>query len=512
MSPKFNLLNLIYGCWLFCLLIPIFKLNCFGEESFNINLTRELKQGNFLIGLKQYLGAENDGLLERKNITFTTKNDFLELNSFNGVKHKSKKINIVFKKIALKTPLKVERLVFGPFASYESAQRKAENLREKGYETQVAYPKDWEVWIPVDQKLPDKKFNYKLFEKSYDSKIIPFLVNEYSHQKLLGPIFISSSEEIIINGINYGKKFYLAKDAYGTWTLIQKIQFDDYLKGVLPYEIGSNSPLEALKAQAVIARTWAIYNSERFNIDKYHLCINTQCQVYKPPEIEYKKVNKAIKDTSNLIITYKNKPVNSFYHGSNGGISASASESWQTKNYRYLNPMIDGLDSLKKSFKLPMKNGDELNKFLTLADKKVYGDNHSLFRWEKILSSKKIQTNLIKNQLIENKLEIVDLNIVARGSSGRVTELEIKLKNLNKPIILVKDDIRRILNFLPSNLFTINKLNDNLWLFKGGGFGHGVGLSQSGAIEMAELGFTYEQILNHYYQGTKIKKIEILSQ
>ena len=65
---------------------------------------------------------------------------------------------------------------------------------------------------------------------------------------------------------------------------------------------------------------------------------------------------------------------------------------------------------------------------------------------------------------------------------------------------------------MPSNLFTINKLNDNFWLFKGGGFGHGVGLSQSGAIEMAELGFTYEQILNHYYQGTKIKKIEILSQ
>ena len=105
-----------------------------------------------------------------------------------------------------------------------------------------------------------------------------------------------------------------------------------------------------------------------------------------------------------------------------------------------------------------------------------------------------------------------DLNIIDRGFSGRVIKLEIKLKNLKKPIVLVKDDIRRILSFLPSNLFTINKLNDNLWLFKGGGFGHGVGLSQSGAIEMAELGFTYEQILNHYYKGTKIKKIEISSQ
>ena len=82
----------------------------------------------------------------------------------------------------------------------------------------------------------------------------------------------------------------------------------------------------------------------------------------------------------------------------------------------------------------------------------------------------------------------------------------------NESILIEKDKIRRILNFLPSTLFTINKINDDLWLFKGGGFGHGVGLSQSGAIEMAELGFTYEQILNHYYQGTKIQKLDISSQ
>ena len=86
------------------------------------------------------------------------------------------------------------------------------------------------------------------------------------------------------------------------------------------------------------------------------------------------------------------------------------------------------------------------------------------------------------------------------------------MRNSKKPIVLIKDDIRRILSFLPSNLFTIDKLNNNLWLFKGGGFGHGVGLSQSGAIEMAKLGFTYEQILNHYYRDAKLKKIEILSQ
>jgi len=106
----------------------------------------------------------------------------------------------------------------------------------------------------------------------------------------------------------------------------------------------------------------------------------------------------------------------------------------------------------------------------------------------------------------------VDLNTIERGSSGRVTKLEIQTDKVNKSIVLVKDDIRRVLNLIPSNLFTINKLNDDLWLFRGGGFGHGVGLSQAGAIEMAELGFSYEQILNHYYRDAKLENIELLSQ
>jgi len=90
--------------------------------------------------------------------------------------------------------------------------------------------------------------------------------------------------------------------------------------------------------------------------------------------------------------------------------------------------------------------------------------------------------------------------------------LEIRSDKVNKSIVLVKDVIRSILNFIPSNLFTINKLSDDLWLLRGGGFGHGVGLSQSGAIEMAKLGISYDQILYLYYRDAKLKKIEILSQ
>ncbi len=512
MKLKFVFLNLFLGCISLIVIDTKFSFNVKAEELLDVELNNEIKKGKFLIGLKQYLGGENDSFSQKKNINFITDKGFLNLISSNGIKHKSKQINISWVDIPIKNPKTIERIVFGPFASYESAKKQADKLKDKGYETTVAYPKNWEVWIPFVDDLPEFELKNTIFRKIKNFQISPVLRSEYTVMKLEGPIYIYAQEEIKINGVNFGKNFYLIKDSYGTWTLVQKIKFDDYLAGVLPYEIGPNSPLEALKAQAVIARTWGIFNSDRFNMDKYHLCITTQCQVYKPSKVTNKKVQKAIEATSNLILTYGNQPINAFYHGSNGGVSATAGESWQIQDYSYFNAIIDGSKSLNKNFKLPITSESDLNNFLDFDKEQFYGSNHSLFRWNKKISSLEIKEKLIKNKLININENVLDLNSIERGSSGRVTKLEIQTNKDNKSIVLVKDDIRRVLNFIPSNLFTINKLSDDLWLLRGGGFGHGVGLSQSGAIEMAKLGFSYEQILNHYYRDAKLKKIEILSQ
>jgi len=509
---KCNLFRVFIGYISLSTFYCLFATNVLAKESLKIDLSTELRQGNFLIGLKQYLGGKNDTFSKENTILFSNEDGLLSLQSSNGIKYKSKKINIIWKEKPLKTPYTIQRLVFGPYSSYESAKKQAINLKEKGFKTTVTYPKNWEVWIPFNNKLSRDEYKYKIFTKTFKTQITPFLKGRYTFHELEGPIYISAREELKVNNINYGNKFFLVKDSYGTWTLIQKIKFDDYLEGVLPHEIGINSPLEALKSQAVIARTWGIYNSERFSMDKYHLCITTQCQVYKPTNVKNERIQKAVKDTSNIIITYGNQPINSFYHGSNGGISAKASESWQIDDEPYLNSIIDGSSSLKKSIKNSIRNKSELKQFLEFDKKDFYGSNHSLFRWNKKISSKIILDNLMKKKLIDKSDQVLKINVVERGLSGRVTKLEIKLKSSDQSIFLFKDDIRRIFSFLPSNLFIINKLNDNLWIFRGGGFGHGVGLSQSGAIEMAELGFTYEQILNHYYQGTKLQKIKILSQ
>ena len=480
----------------------------FAVETLKIDLQNELKKGNFLIGIKQYLGEKNIKRMNNNNLLFESNNDFLKLISANGISHKSKQIKIVWKEVPLQKPFIIERQVLGPFASYESAKKKSDSLNLVGLYPTIVYPNSWELWLPKNVLLA-KKYQFKPQKVIYKSKVTPFLTSEYATQKLGGVISISSNENIKINSKLFGKDFYLVGDSYGTWSLIQKISFDKYLEGVLPHEIGANSPIEALKAQAVIARTWAFFNSERFKNDNYHLCITTQCQVYKPSFIKNNEnIQKAILQTSGLILTYDKKPINAFYHASNGGIMASSNESWQMNQYPYFETKLDLINNNKF---LPFKSTSQISNFLSNKELDFLGDNHYLFRWEKRISADAISELLKQNKSFKIKNRISDIKVLERGISGRATKLEISLGNTFSPIILLKDDIRRYLKFLPSNLFVIDKLNDNFWLFKGGGFGHGVGLSQSGAIEMAKIGFKYEDILSHYYSKTQIKNIKDLA-
>ena len=165
--------------------------------------------GEFLIGLKQYLGGENDSFSKNKNIYFVTDNGFLNLISSNGIKHKSKNFNITWEDVPIKNPKTIERIVFGPFASYESAKKQAEKLKDKGFKTTVAYPKNWEVWIPFEDDLPKFELKNKIFRKIKNIQITPVLRNDYGVMKLEGPINIYSEGEIKINGVNFGRNFYL---------------------------------------------------------------------------------------------------------------------------------------------------------------------------------------------------------------------------------------------------------------------------------------------------------------
>ena len=164
MKLSFYCFNTLLGCFLFSFFPNVLLLNANSQESLKINPNKELRNGNFLIGLKQYLGDKDDVFSKNKTITFSTSDNFLNLKSFNGVKHKSKKINILWKSVPLKNPLIIERIVVGPFASYESAKKKANFFKKQGHDAIVAYPENWEVWMPAGTKL-SKETNYQLVKK-----------------------------------------------------------------------------------------------------------------------------------------------------------------------------------------------------------------------------------------------------------------------------------------------------------------------------------------------------------
>ena len=179
MKFKFAYLYLFFSC--ISLLIVNTKFNIVkAEDLLKLELNKELKQGKFVIGLKQYLGGKNDRFSKKKNIEFSSDKGFLNLISSNGIKHRSKQINISWVDIPIKNPKTIERIVFGPFASYESAKKQAEKLKDKGYESTIAYPKNWEVWIPFKDDLPEFELKNKISRKIKNFQITPFLRNEYS--------------------------------------------------------------------------------------------------------------------------------------------------------------------------------------------------------------------------------------------------------------------------------------------------------------------------------------------
>ena len=130
------------------------------ESSLTINLEGELKKGNLLIGIKQYLGDTNQKNFKSKNLLFESEDDFLYLNSGNGISHKSKSIEIRWERILLPKPLIVERLVLGPFASFESAKKQSDTLNFIGLKPKIVYPNNWELWLPINASLA-KKYNFQ---------------------------------------------------------------------------------------------------------------------------------------------------------------------------------------------------------------------------------------------------------------------------------------------------------------------------------------------------------------
>jgi SpoIID/LytB domain protein len=331
------------------------------------------------------------------------------------------------------------------------------------------------------------------------STVEPVLQTPEGGRPLQGPLLIEASDGLLWAGGRFEGPFRLQRDAYGSWTLVEQVPVERYLEGVVPHEIGAGSPMAALQAQTVLARTWALANSHRFSVDGYHLCSDTQCQVYSDPRYAGAAVREAIAATQGKLLSLNNQPISAVYHATNGGVIAAGPEAWAMQPTTYLRAKPDGDEGWSNRHPLPLQQRKAVEALL--ADRSgAYGQRHPRFRWTRTLSGPALRLAL--GAAADPLVSPLQLKVLERGVSGRVLTLQISGSSDAAAVNLKLDAIRRTLRTLPSTLFVLEPQGAERWLVVGGGFGHGAGLSQAGAIDLAWRGWPVERILSHYYPGT----------
>ena len=266
-------------------------------------------------------------------------------------------------------------------------------------------------------------------------------------------------------------------------TAVNEVMLEDYLYGVVPNEMSYSWPMEALKAQAVAARTYVLHDMKKHASEGYDVCATTHCQVYRGQQKENARTNEAVDKTQGEYLAHKGKAILSLFHASGGGYTENSENVWGKKE-PYLRGVLD----------------------------------HNKSPWEVKMTCEKLSAALKKNgksvgEVRKIKLSKLDKQPVRendRGVSGRVRTMMIEGE---KGSVQVTGNEMRSMFGLKSTLFDIDKRTfsgkeSESFTISGYGFGHGLGMSQWGAKAMAEKKKDYEEILKHYYSGTDIKKIK----
>lgn len=281
---------------------------------------------------------------------------------------------------------------------------------------------------------------------------------------------------------NYGK-YNRVKLLHTKTGEVEELGLDEYLLGVVSSEMPASFENEALKAQAVVARTYTIYRiingSKHENAD---ICDDSTCcqawiskedRLNKWKEEErnsnWAKIENAVYSTKGKIITYNNEPINAFFHSNSGGTTDTASAVWGGTNYPYLQAVqTSGEDTYSQ-----------------------YNSEVTVTKEEFVSKIKEYHSDLEIDFSLENQIEILGYTEGERIKSVKIGNLE-----------LSGVEIRTIFG-LKSAKFNINIEGDEI-KFTVIGYGHGVGMSQTGADSMAKQGSNYEEIIKHYYTGVEI--------
>lgn len=311
-------------------------------------------------------------------------------------------------------------------------------------------------------------------------------------------------------------------DNDGKLAVINILPLEKYLQGVIPSEMPEGFPLEALKAQAVAARGEALAKlGLSHNSDPFDLCADVHCQVYSGLSKRSPSTDRAVRETTGLVLWKEGKICNAVYSAVCGGHGEDVENTWGGQPKSFLQGSFDGPGRLKRYGSL--KNEKNLKRWID-DNPRAYCNTtrgripsaleytKKYFRWEVRYTQEELST-IILNKTSQNIGEILELIPLERGVSGRI----IRLKAVGKKgafIIIRELEIRKALspNTLWSSCFYVVKKGwrkgaPEEFVLRGAGWGHGVGMCQAGAAMMALKRKRFDKILKHYYNGVQIRRL-----
>lgn len=326
--------------------------------------------------------------------------------------------------------------------------------------------------------LPSEKLltgGYILHTKvSVSGQGIMFGARELKFSKIR--VTVPDDALIYLDGRSFRGAVDIIKKDNTKLSVINRITLEEYLYGVLYNEVSHRWPIEAIKAQAITARTFALYQARQNKLQDYDLTNDIYSQVYSGATSERWSTTRAVKLTLSKVLVYKGDIFPTYYHATCAGVTEDASNLWSID--------IGPLDGSECGF---CKESPH-------------------YKWNKNIPLSDIEKKLGDSGYKMGKIKSVV--VLARNKSGRVDKLEIR-DDSGVSCVLTGKDFRNMIgpNELRSTNFEPSVNNDKLVL-NGIGWGHGVGMCQWGANGMAGRGKNAEEILKIYYPGAEVTTID----
>ena len=503
-------------------------------------------------------------LVEQEQISFEPKGRFHLISEKPGEKYDLSEKGVWQASVLSSSPAQqVYRVLLFESPSLESAQKQLSQTLQKNVQAELSTT--GEALMSGKNAIVDRRFHRVLLAKNFDTeteaelylktspdissgRLITEMVKPAHGQiKLLSPsgreqslqdaIRLSGSL-ISLKQVDVGTGYQWARqesrtyrgemelriDAAGKLTAINVLSLEEYLRGVLAAEMSATFPEEALMAQAVAARTFFIYNFGRLHrTETFDVCDDVHCQAYSGIEKESERITHAVNATRGLVLMHNDALCITPFNAVCGGHGESAENVWDSDGMPYLQGEFD-LDAPEiQTGSFDLAKEEKIRTWIA-SQPKVYCNSvlmgnpdfaaytTSYFRWEY-----KIPRSELEQLLIEKTGHqigsLVDIVPRKRGPSGRLMDVEI-IGTQDSVAVRKELNIRRAFckTTLNSACFVVDKsggsggLADE-FIFRGAGWGHGVGMCQTGAAIMALQGKSFANILGHYYRGAKLQQL-----